>query len=34
MGWIVAGIICLNIGHPVWGVIFIIGGTICMFDDD
>lgn len=28
MGWLMAGIICWNIGHGFWGTIFIILGTI------
>jgi len=24
MGWLIAGIICLSIGHPIWGIIFIL----------
>jgi len=26
MGWLVAGIICCNIGHGTWGTILIIFG--------
>ena len=28
MGWIVAGIICCNIGHPIWGVGMIVYGLL------
>jgi len=33
MGWIVAGVICWNISHGVWGTILIIFGVLCLCSD-
>lgn len=30
MGWIVAGIICWNIGHGIWGTLMIVWGTVIL----
>ena len=30
MGWIVAGIICFNIGCPAWGTTLVVLGILCL----
>ena len=34
MGFLIAGIICWNIGHGFWGTIFIIIGGYQLLSDD